>query len=96
MKYVLMTLLFLLAAAPANAMHGNKHVIVTINGLVCDFCARAMEKVFLKKEPVSGVKIDLTAKTVTIDLKRNAVLSDDEIKSGVLDAGYNVVDIKRD
>lgn len=82
--------------APVAAAHGGKHVFVTINGLVCDFCARSMEKVFGKKEPVAAVKVDLDAKVVTIDLKDGFKLEDAEIKKGIIDAGYTIVDIKRD
>lgn len=96
MKRMLLVLALLLVPAPAFAAHGGKHVHVTINGLVCDFCARSMEKVFSKKEPVSGVKVDLTSKVVTIDLKEGAALSDDDITSGITDAGYTIVKIERD
>ena len=96
MKKILVFILLLSMTAPALATHGGKHIFVTINGLVCDFCARSMEKVFLKKEPVSGIKVDLTSKIVTIDLKKDAMFSDEDIKKGVTDAGYTIVDIKRD
>lgn len=95
---VLMALMAMLTydPTPAAAAHGGKHVFITINGLVCDFCARSMEKVFGKKEPVAAVKVDLDAKVVTIDLKEGLKLEDTEIKQGIIDAGYTVVDIKRD
>lgn len=96
MKKILAIILLLAVSTPAQASHGGKHIFVTINGLVCDFCARSMEKVFSKKEPVSGIAVDLSSKIVTIDLKKNAALSDDDITKGVLDAGYTVVGIKRD
>lgn len=96
MMRILAILFFLAAATPAQAAHGGKHVFVTINGLVCDFCARAMEKTFSKRAEVSGIAVDLTSKVVTINLKNDASLGDDDIRKGVIDAGYNVVDIKRD
>jgi copper chaperone CopZ len=96
MKHILIFAIVLLMAAPAQAGHSGKHIFVTINGLVCDFCAVSMKKVFLKKPPVAGVDVNLTTKVVTIDLKPGNVLNDEEIKTGVTDAGYAVVGIKRD
>lgn len=89
-------LLVFLTACPVIAGHGGKHVFVTINGLVCDFCARSMEKVFLKREQVSDIKVDLTTKVVTIGLKQDSDLTDADIQKSITDAGYTVVGIKRD
>ena len=96
MKKLIILSLLLLLAAPAEAAHGGKHIFVTINGLVCDFCAVSMKKVFMKKAPVAVVDVNLTTKIVTIGLKTGQALSDDEITRGVTDAGYAVVGIKRD
>ncbi|MEZ0224099.1 MAG: heavy-metal-associated domain-containing protein [Alphaproteobacteria bacterium] len=96
MKHILIFALVLLLAAPAQAGHGGKHIFVTINGLVCDFCAVSMKKVFMKKDPVSVVDVDLTTKIVTIGLKDGKALADDEVTKGVTDAGYAVIGIKRD
>ena len=76
---------------PAAATHGAKHIHVSVNGLVCDFCAQSMKKVFGKQEAVSGVDVDLTAKLITIDLKKDATLDDATITKAVTDAGYTVV-----
>lgn len=95
-KLFLVLAVLLLAASPAAASHGGKHVFVKINGLVCDFCAQSMKKVFGKKEPVAGVDVDLTAKLLTLSLKNGGNLSDDDITKGIVDAGYAVVEIKRD
>ena len=37
-----------------------------MNGLVCDFCARAVEKVFGEQEGVTGVDVDLNAGKVVV------------------------------
>jgi copper chaperone CopZ len=95
-KILVLAMLLALGAPPAQAHHGGKHILVAVNGLVCDFCAVAMKKVFLKKKPVAAVDVNLTSKVVTIDLKQGETLSDDDIKKGITDAGYVVVNIKRD
>ena len=93
----LMTLgLVLLLSAPALAASAGTHIHVTVNGLVCDFCAISMKKIFMKKDPVASVDVNLTTKIVDIDLKPGKTLDDAEIKKGITDAGYAVVSIKRD
>ena len=46
----LMTLTMVLAwMASAPALANDRTLTATINGLVCDFCAQALEKVFGKR-----------------------------------------------
>lgn len=76
----------------ASADHA---INVSINGLVCDFCARALEKVFSKRTEVSGIDVNLDTKIVTIGLKKGADIDDTTITKLITDAGYNVVKINR-
>ncbi len=97
MKKTALAVVIMLALSPAAfAAHGGKHVTVGLNGLVCDYCAQSMKKIFGKQDSVSAVDVDLTKKTMTLDLKKGAALSDDEIRKGVTDAGYSVTGISRD
>jgi len=88
--FILSTLL-LSFAVPAYATTSTS--IVHVNGLVCDFCARAVEKVFGKQKEVDAVKVDLDKKIITLDFKDNQRLDDATITKLVTDAGYNVVSI---
>lgn len=74
-----------------NALQGDVHV--SVNGLVCDFCARALEKVFGKQEAVNDIDVDLDSKIITIDFKEGQSLDDDTIKKLIQDSGYNVESI---
>ena len=38
--------------------------------MVCDFCAQAIEKVFMKREEVQGINVDLDNQKVVIYLKK--------------------------
>ena len=73
----------------------TSHALVKVNGLVCDFCAVALEKVFNKKPEVSDIDVNLTKKVVKINFKDGQTLTDDKIRKGITDAGYNVVEITR-
>ena len=97
MKHLLIALtVFLMLPAMAQADHGDfdHDVDVNVNGLVCDFCARALEKVFGKREEVNAIHVDLDNALVAIDLKDGMSIPDEEIKQLITDSGYNVVEIK--
>ena len=70
-------------------------VYVSVNGLVCDFCARSIEKMFEKKEAVSRISVDLENMLITIFLKDNQKLNDETIIEIIKDSGYDVTEVKR-
>ena len=70
-------------------------VYVSVNGLVCDFCARSIEKMFEKKEAVSRISIDLENMLITIFLKDYQKLNDETIIELINDSGYDVTEVKR-
>lgn len=72
---------------------GDAHV--SVNGLVCDFCARALEKVFGKEEAVKAIDVNLDTKIITINFNEGQSLSDERITQLITDAGYNVEGIHR-
>ncbi len=80
------------APSPDNADH---KITVEINGLVCDFCARALEKVFGARKEVSGIDVNLNTKIVTIGFNKGSDIDDGTITKLITDAGYNVVKINR-
>lgn len=65
---------------------------VKINGLVCDFCAIALEKIFRKKanNEVDTIDVNLDSKIVTIYFKPNQFLAKNKIKKLINQAGYNI------
>ncbi len=70
-------------------------VYVSVNWLVCDFCARSIEKMFEKKEAVSRISVDLENMLITIFLKDNQKLNDETIIEIIKDSGYDVTKVKR-
>ena len=68
-------------------------VDVKVNGLVCDFCARAIEKVFTKREEVTDTKVDLSEGQILIGLKPGQSLDNGTIEQYVNDAGYDMVSV---
>ena len=69
---------------------------VNVNGMVCDFCARAIEKVFSKQEAFEAVDVNLTDKLITVTMKDGQNIDDEGITKLVNDSGYAVVGIERE
>ena len=68
---------------------------VNVFGLVCDFCAQAIEKVFMKRDEVSGIDVNLSEGLVIISTKKDKDLDDGLLTRLITDAGYNVDRISR-
>ena len=67
-----------------------------VNGMVCDFCARAVTKVFGKEDAVENVHVDLDKGEIHVTLKAGSDLTDDTVASLVKNSGYDLVSINRD
>jgi len=70
-------------------------VSIKVNGMVCDFCARAVEKVFTKRDEVASVGVDLDAGEILVSMNDGQTLDDDTIKSLVKKSGYAFVSLDR-
>lgn len=73
----------------------KNQVAVEVNGLVCDFCARAIEKVFRKKEEVANIGVNLDAGKISITMNDNQSIDDETLTQLITDSGYDVVKINR-
>lgn len=71
-------------------------VTAKVNGMVCDFCARAVTKVFGKEDAVENVHVDLDNGEIHVTLKSGAAISDEQVASLVKKSGYDLVSIARD
>jgi copper chaperone CopZ len=88
---------FLLAAMLlAVACNGIAATIeMTVNGLVCAFCAQGIEKK-LKKFPATGeVVVSLEHRLVAVALKEGQDIPDADLRKALTDAGYTVKTISR-
>ncbi len=85
-----------LPTAPALAEREcSNRIDVSVNGLVCDFCARALEKVFDDKQAVKEIAVNMDKGIVKVHLQPGETLSDEAITGLVTDSGYNVRTINR-
>lgn len=95
-KIFLITTLLITLSVPTLAMQGGNKVYADVNGLICDFCARALEKVFGQEETVESIDVNMDAKVVTIHFKEGEMLDNETITQLILNAGYDVREIRRD
>lgn len=95
-KLLLTTAIILSLSTPIYAMHPGGTVNVDVNGLVCDFCARALEKVFGKQQAVESINVNLDTKMIQIHFNKGQSLNDATITRLINDSGYNVEEIHRD
>ena len=93
--FLTFTLALVLSTNAAFADHPEGIVKVDIYGLVCDFCARALEKVFGKEEAVDNIDVNLDEKIITIHIKQGYHIDNELIHQYIVDSGYNVETIHR-
>lgn len=80
-----------LLASPAWAADTLK---VTVNGMVCAFCAQGIEKRLGQLAATQAVFVDLKNRVVAVQAKPGQRLDDKAVRSEIVDAGYDVVTIE--
>lgn len=70
-------------------LSGAKVAVISVQGMVCDFCARGIEKTFKKDENVISVDVDLNKGKVLIAYKQESEISYDDIKEKITANGQN-------
>jgi copper chaperone CopZ len=68
---------------------------MTVNGLVCAFCAQGIEKKLKKFPATAEVVVSLEHRLVAIALKDGTDISDDDLRKALTDSGYTVKEINR-
>lgn len=80
-------------ANPASTV--TQITTVKVNGMVCDFCARAVIKVFTKNDRVDAVDVDLDAGAIIFETHGCEELDEETIRQMVHYSGYDFVSIER-
>ena len=82
-----------IAAALAS---GGARIEVEVLGMVCDFCATALQKNFERRAEVGAVQVDLDTIRLTLVLAPGAALDDAAINDLVTRSGYRAAAIVRE
>lgn len=78
----------------ANGVHAET-IEMTVNGLVCGFCAQGIEKTLRKNAATEDVLVNLEHRLVAIATKPGADIPDEVLRKALKDAGYDVKAIVR-
>ena len=68
--------------------------VVSVTGMVCDFCARGIEKTFKKDKSVLAIDVDLAKGKVLVAYEKSREIDFDDIKNKILINGQNATDLE--
>ena len=74
---------------------GGEPIVADVLGVVCDFCALAMNKIFGKRDEVAAIYVDLDTKALSLVLVPGTSMSDQTIADLAVQAGYRIADVRR-
>lgn len=81
----------LLFMASAQATTTTK---ITVNGMVCAFCAQGIEKKLTAMPQTRAVYVDLGEKIVAVEAREGQTIDVDKVRAEIQDAGYDVVKVE--
>jgi copper chaperone CopZ len=93
MKSSLNFMICLLATVAVGARAAT--IEMSVNGLVCGFCAQGIEKQLRKFPATADVLVSLERKLVAVGLKQGLDIPDADLQRALTDAGYTVKSIDR-
>lgn len=68
--------------------------VISVNGMVCDFCARGIERTFKKDKSVQKIDVDLSRGKVLVIYNQSAKVDFEDIKQKILSNGQNATDLQ--
>lgn len=75
-------------------LEGKQVAVVSVSGMVCDFCARGIEKTFSKNQSILKLDVDLSGGKVLLAFDRDAIIDFEDIKKKILSNGQNATDLQ--
>ena len=77
-----------------NGLTDSQVAVVSVKGMVCDFCARGIEKTFIKDKTVKKIDVDLNKGKVLIAYEMDRKIDFEEIKAKIVMNGQNATAMK--
>ena len=68
--------------------------VVSVKGMVCDFCAQGIEKTFKKDKAVAKIDVDLNKGKVFIAYQMNTKIDFEKIKKMIVSNGQNATKLQ--
>jgi copper chaperone CopZ len=88
------TLTLLALAASALAVQAAETKKLTVNGMVCAFCAQGIEKRLSALPQAQAVYVNLDKRVVAVQAKEGQLLDDAVLRHEITEAGYDVVKVE--
>jgi len=82
-----------LVASPVHAQEATT-AKVSVNGMVCSFCAQSIEKRLSAMPETGPLYINLSNKVVAVQPKAGKTLDMDKLRHEIKEAGYEVTAVK--
>ncbi|MES2943938.1 MAG: heavy metal-associated domain-containing protein [Pseudomonadota bacterium] len=93
-KFTAACILWTGASGLSGTAFAAESVKVSVNGMVCAFCAQGIEKGLMSMPAAKVVFVDLKKKIVAIEAKDGQKLDPKTITTEIVDAGYDVVKLE--
>ena len=75
-------------------MKDKQIAVVSVKGMVCDFCAQGIEKTFKKDKAVAKIDVDLNKGKVFIAYQMNTKIDFEKIKKMIVSNGQNATKLQ--
>ncbi len=85
----------MIASSLVSVSSFAKDIAITVDGMVCSFCAQGITKSFKKLPEIKSVDVKLDDHFVYLKTQDGKDISDESINKIILDAGFNVQKIER-
>jgi copper chaperone CopZ len=93
MKRIQACVMLMMLAVTATSTAAT--IEMTVNGLVCAFCAQGIEKKLKKFAATAKVVVNLEHRLVAVSLRDGQDIPDADLRKALTDAGYTVKSIDR-
>ena len=78
----------------ASDLSGSQIAVVSVSGMVCDFCARGIEKTFEKDAGFKKIDVDLETGKVLLAFAEDKQIVNEDIEQKILANGQTVTAIQ--
>jgi copper chaperone CopZ len=92
MKKIILMLALMVGFINSDAQISSASL--TASGLTCSMCSKSIYKALSQLDAVQSVSVDLDKSVFTINFKPNVIITPDDIKKAVTDAGFAVASLK--
>jgi copper chaperone CopZ len=90
-KFIAAIAMIMGASGLFSSARAAESIKVSVNGMVCAFCAQGIEKRLSALPATQTVWVDLKKKVVAVEAKPGQTLDAKTITAEITDAGYDVV-----